>query len=157
MSYNIDSLDELQNLVKRLGVKVETVDDLRRLLATINAPYDAEMARQKTLRLIGTLVACIGWPVGGLVSLFALAPNAREAPNHYSFLAVAVVWATVVLMSLVGLFLVLWALRGTRNTTTATTGSQAPAAGGTTGRPASPASAANYESDSRFTRIENPS
>jgi|GEM_PF-3640488 hypothetical protein len=56
MSVMIESTDELLTLLKKLDLKVTSVDELRQLLATINANYNPDVARQKTGRLIGVTV-----------------------------------------------------------------------------------------------------
>ena len=52
----IESTEELLTLLKKMDLKVHSVDELRQLLATINANYNPDAARQKTGKLIGTTV-----------------------------------------------------------------------------------------------------
>ncbi|MHB1426641.1 MAG: hypothetical protein ACYC3I_26060 [Gemmataceae bacterium] len=52
----IESTEELLTLLKKMNLKVTSVDELSQLLATINANYNPEAARQRTGKLIGTTV-----------------------------------------------------------------------------------------------------
>lgn len=56
MSVMIESTDELLTLLKKMNLKVSSVDELHQLLASINSHYNPDAARQKTGRLIGTVV-----------------------------------------------------------------------------------------------------
>lgn len=67
MSLSIESTDELLDVLKKLNLKVANVDELRQLLATINANYNAEAARQKTAKLVGVTVP------GGMATAAAIA------------------------------------------------------------------------------------
>lgn len=44
MSLIIESLDDVRNLVKRLGIKVNTIDELKDLLNAIKSQNDPEAA-----------------------------------------------------------------------------------------------------------------
>ena len=56
MSLLIENTEELLTVVKKLNLKVASVDELRHLLAEINANYNPEAARQKTGKLVGVAV-----------------------------------------------------------------------------------------------------
>lgn len=90
MSVMIESTDELLVLLKKMDLKVTSVDELRQLLATINANYDPEAARQKTGKLIGTAVP--GYMAGAAAFTSILVGGAGVG-------GLALIWGAVALVS----------------------------------------------------------
>jgi hypothetical protein len=90
MSMMIESMEDLLVLLKKMDMKVTNVDELQRLLATINANYNPDAARQKIGKLIGTTVP--GYMAGAAVaaSLFTAGTSVG---------ALALIWGAVALVS----------------------------------------------------------
>jgi hypothetical protein len=92
MSMMIESTEELLVLLKKMDLKVHSVDELRQLLATINANYNPEAARQKTGKLIGITVP--GYMAGAAAfASFILGSTAMTIGG------LAVVWGAVAVVS----------------------------------------------------------
>jgi hypothetical protein len=92
MSMMIESTEELLVLLKKMDLKVHSVDELRQLLATINANYNPEAARQKTGKLIGITVP--GYMAGSAAfASFILGSTAMTIGG------LAVVWGAVAVVS----------------------------------------------------------
>jgi hypothetical protein len=53
MSLQIDNIDDLNRLLKASKLTVSSVDELKDLLATINASYNPDAARMRLARLLG--------------------------------------------------------------------------------------------------------
>jgi len=97
MSVMIENTEELLALLKKMDLKVHSVDELRQLLATINANYDAEAARQKTGRQIGTIVPGAMAGTAAMVSYFLVIGSGGLSP--YSVGALALMWGSVAVVS----------------------------------------------------------
>jgi hypothetical protein len=97
MSLLIDSTDDLLTVIKKLNLKVASVDELRQLLVTINANYNPEAARQKTGKLIGVSVPTCMAIAAGVTSFFLLAPGQEITPFHVGIFAL--VWGACALVS----------------------------------------------------------
>jgi hypothetical protein len=95
MSVMIESTEELLTLLKKMDLKVTSVDELRQLLATINANYNPDAARQKTGKLIGTAVPGAMAVAAAFASFMLLAgPGSVNAIG-----GLAVIWGAVALVS----------------------------------------------------------
>ena len=94
MSVMIESTEELLALLKKVDLKVKSVDELRELLATINASYDAEAARQKTGKLIGTAVPGAMAGAAAFASFMLLGGPS----SMYTTGSLAVIWGSVALV-----------------------------------------------------------
>ncbi len=117
MSVMIETTEELLQLLRKLGVRVSSVDELRQLLATINAHYNPEAARTRTAKLVGISVPCALGGIAGAVSfslVSAAAHGSLFAP--YFVGALAVIWGTCAVVSVAALVfsLILVAGRGSR-------------------------------------------
>jgi hypothetical protein len=114
MSVAIETTEELLTLLKKLGVKVTSVDELRSLLMTINANYNPQAARTRMAKLIAISVPCTLGPIAGLVSV-VLAESGRGTLVGPSFVgALAVIWGACALVSVTALIFGL-ALLGRRS------------------------------------------
>jgi hypothetical protein len=99
MSVMIESTDELLALLGKMNLKVTSVDELRHLLASINATYNADAARQKTGKLIGVTVPCFMAGAAALASFFLLGSTPQQHTADYVFGGLAMVWGAVALVS----------------------------------------------------------
>jgi hypothetical protein len=97
MSVLIDNTEDLLTLVKKLDLKVNSVEELEYLLTMINSGYDPETARQKTARLVGVAVPCSMAGAAALTSFFLLMPGQAVNANGVAVLAVA--WGACALVS----------------------------------------------------------
>src|SRR5579875_1972553 len=91
MNVMIESPDDLLTLLKKMDLKVTSIDELRQLLATINAHYNPDIARQKTGRLIGTTVP------GYMAAAAAFATFCTASIGGVGSLAL--IWGAVALVS----------------------------------------------------------
>jgi hypothetical protein len=98
MSVMIDDTEELLTVLKKLDVKVNSVDELHHLLTTINSSYDPEAARQKTARQIGVAVPCAAAGAAALASFILLAQ--AQGLSAASVAIMAVVWGAFALVSM---------------------------------------------------------
>jgi hypothetical protein len=96
MSMMIESTDELLTLLQKMDLKVTSVDELRQLLATINANYNPEAARQKTGKLLGVTVP--GY-MAGAAALTSLCMLSNDKLSDFTVGALAVVWGPCALAS----------------------------------------------------------
>jgi hypothetical protein len=97
MSVVIDNTEDLLALLKKLNVKVTSVDEVRQLLTTVNANYNPDATRQRTGKLVGMGVPGIMAGAGAAVSFFLLLPGHPLTPYHVGVLAL--VWGAVALVS----------------------------------------------------------
>ncbi len=95
MSLMIDSTEELLALLKKMDLKVTNVDELRQLLATINANYNADAARQKTGKLISTTVPGFMAGAAAFASFMLLGGGVGSSTVG----ALAVIWGPAALAS----------------------------------------------------------
>jgi hypothetical protein len=103
MSVLIETTEELLVVLKKLGIKVANVDELRGLLASINANYNPDAARTRTAKLVGISVPCTLAAVAGLVSV-VLTERANSGMLNPSLVgALAVVWSACALVSVTAL------------------------------------------------------
>jgi hypothetical protein len=97
MSLLIENTDELLTVVKKLNLKVASVDELRHLLAEINANYNPEAARQKTGKLIGVTVPSALAAAAAGTSFFVVATGNGMTPYHVA--ALALIWGACAFVS----------------------------------------------------------
>jgi len=104
-----DNLQEVRRLVKQLGIKVETVDDLQRVLVAVNSNYNPDSLRVKTIRTISTTAISVSMGAAGIVSFFALAnpDTIRPAASGFSpvFIVLIVMWFVAGVVSLLAVLL----------------------------------------------------
>lgn len=95
MSVMIENTDELLALLKKMDLKVHSVDELHQLLTSINASYNPEAARLKTAKLIGTAVpgSMAGAAAFGSFMLLASGSGA------FAVGGLAVIWGAVAIVS----------------------------------------------------------
>jgi hypothetical protein len=96
MSLVIDNLDDLRTFLKHTGVKVSNVEEMKALLAAINANYNPDAARLRVARLLGLTVPSVTTGVAGVVS-FALAGHGL---SYEGLAALCVIWGVVALVSM---------------------------------------------------------
>jgi hypothetical protein len=99
MSLLIENTEELLTVVKKLNLKVANVDELRHLLAEINANYNPEAARLKTAKLIGVAVPSAMASAAAFISLFLVleAHGGNMTPYHVG--ALALIWGACAVVS----------------------------------------------------------
>jgi hypothetical protein len=95
MSVMIESTEELLALLKKMDLKVHSVDELRQLLASINASYNPEAARQKTGRQIGTVVPGVMAGAAAFASFMLLGAGL----GSFTIGGLAVIWGPVAIVS----------------------------------------------------------
>jgi len=99
MSLVIDNLDDLRTFLKHTGIKVSNVEEMKALLAGINANYNPDAARLRIARLLGVTVPSVTTGVAGLTSFFLV--GAGPGGLHREGLAaLCVVWGVVALVSM---------------------------------------------------------
>src|SRR6185437_12276242 len=86
---------ELLSMLKKMNLKVASVDELQQLLATIHSNYNADAARQKTGKLLSTTVPGIMAGAGAFVSFCLVGPGMTP----YTVGGLALVWGAVALVS----------------------------------------------------------
>ena len=138
MSVQIESIDELKALVKRLGIKVESVEQLRDLLTTVNSQYDPEAARIRALKLTGVITAAVGLGAAGMVSFFLVAPKKdSDGIDALTIAALGIIWGVAGLVTLITQFFTTWGLRGGLFSTSTVRAAQ-PGLGGPSHDPGTP-------------------
>jgi len=101
MSVLIDNTEDLLTVLKKLDVKVHSVDQLHHLLTTINASYDPESARQKTARLVGmTVPGCMAG--AATVTSCVIVAQGHEVTSA-SVVGLALAWGACALVSVAAL------------------------------------------------------
>jgi hypothetical protein len=98
MSLVIDNLDDLRTFLKHTGVKVTNVEEMKALLAAINANYNPDAARLRVARLMGLTVPSVTTGVAGLTSFFVI--GGPGGLHREGLAALCVIWGVVALVSL---------------------------------------------------------
>lgn len=112
MSVCIETAEELQTLLRKLGVRVSSVEELHNLLASLNAQYNPQAARIRTAKLVAITVPCsLGGIAGGTSMLLALFAHGLWT-SPYLVAALAVIWGCVALVSVMALIFGLAVLFG---------------------------------------------
>ena len=96
MSLVIDNLEDLRTFLKHTGIKVSNVEEMKALLAGINANYNPDAARLRIARLMGLTVPSVTTGVAGLVSVGLAANGLRNE----GLAAMCVIWGVVALVSM---------------------------------------------------------
>jgi hypothetical protein len=96
MSLVIDNLEDLRTFLKHTGIKVSNVEEMKALLAGINANYNPDAARLRIARLLGIAVPSVTTGTAGIVS-FVLAGNGLR---NEGLAALCVIWGVVALVSM---------------------------------------------------------
>ncbi|HTU94107.1 MAG TPA: hypothetical protein VMF69_28775 [Gemmataceae bacterium] len=94
MSLMIESMEELLTLLKKMNLKVSSVDELHQLLASINANYNPDAARQKTGRQIGTIVPGAMAGAAAFASYWLLVGSSTDTAG-----ILAVIWGPAAFVS----------------------------------------------------------
>jgi hypothetical protein len=108
MGIEIDNLPQLQALLKSSGLKVNSVEELQKLLLVVNASYDPDAARVKTGKLIALLVPIIMGGAGFLATSLLVPIVGDQARHGIPVKAVllgglGIIWGAVALVSIVAL------------------------------------------------------
>jgi hypothetical protein len=98
MSLVIDNLEDLRTFLKHTGVKVSNVEEMKALLAAINANYNPDAARLRVARLMGLTVPSVTTGVAGITSFFIVG-GGPGGLRHEGLAALCVIWGVVALVS----------------------------------------------------------
>jgi hypothetical protein len=112
MSVVIDNTDDLLELLKKLNLKIESVDELRHLLTVVNTAYNPEAARARIAKLVGLVVPIVLGGIAGFVSMILISEVRALGPHYVG--ALSLVWGVCGLVSLAALLFsfILLARRG---------------------------------------------
>jgi formate-dependent nitrite reductase membrane component NrfD len=99
MSMQIEDLDDLKALLKTCKVTVGDIEEMKSLLAAINANYNPDAARVKVAKRMGILVPTIAFVVAGAVSVFL--SSGEGIQSRYWLAALAVLWGVTGLVSII--------------------------------------------------------
>jgi len=106
MSLMIENVDDLRQLMKQLGVKVQSAAELQQLLASINACYNPDAARVRTIKLTCLTIPSVSFSIAGLVSFFVLGAAAsgpfgfHNGPPYW-IAGLAIIWGGACLATIV--------------------------------------------------------
>lgn len=104
MSMMIDNTEDLLRVLKKLGIKVTNVEELKDLLASLNAHYNPDAARMRVARQIGVAVPVVALVAAAMISIFLAMPTATHRLSNHALVALfAVLWGVAGLVSLAGL------------------------------------------------------
>jgi hypothetical protein len=104
MSVMIETTEELLALVKKTGLKVSSVDELRNLLTMINAHYNPQAARIRTAKLVALGVSCGVGGIAAFVSLMLMFfASQSNLAGDYFVGSLALIWGGYTLVSIVAL------------------------------------------------------
>src|SRR5690349_15909558 len=118
MSLVIDNLDDLRTFLKHTGVKVTNVEEMKALLAAINANYNPDAARLRVARQMGLTVPSVTTGVAGLTSFFIVG-GGPGGLRHEGLAALCAVWGVVALVSMAAVLASAVMARGGRRPTQA--------------------------------------
>jgi hypothetical protein len=102
MSLLIDDPDDLLKLLRKLDLKVTSVEELNHLLATLNAHHNPVAAQQKAGKLIGLMVPSVTAGAAVMASIFLVAPPSEGRIPHLDG-ALALIWGCSAMVSVVAL------------------------------------------------------
>ena len=117
MSLVIDNLEDLRTFLKHTGVKVTNVEEMKALMAAINANYNPDAARLRVARLMGLIVPSVTTGVAGLTSIFIVGGGGPGGLRHEGLAALCVMWGVVALVSLAAVLASAIMARGGRRPT----------------------------------------
>jgi hypothetical protein len=125
MSVLINNSEELLHLVRKLGIKINTVGELEQLLKTVNATYNPEADRLRLARQVGLSVPIVSCIFAALATGGIVVPGLAGAAGNHQEAAVAVVWGVTCAVSLGALLFSLLVVLFHRNKKTAAPGASA--------------------------------
>ena len=99
MSLMIESTDELLQLLKKMDLKVKSVEELHQLLASINANYNPDAARQKTAKLVGTAVPGFMAGAAAFASFMLFGSQNTQTTLPFTVGGLAIIWASMAVVS----------------------------------------------------------
>jgi hypothetical protein len=104
MSVMIETTEELLALVKKTGLKVTSVDELRSLLLMVNANYNPQAARIRTAKLVALGVPCGLGGIAGFLSMMLMFFASQSNLTEASFVgSLALIWGGYALVSVMAL------------------------------------------------------
>jgi hypothetical protein len=114
VSVLINNTEELLHLVRKLGIKVTSVEELEHLLKSINASYNPEADRIRLVRRVALSVPIVACVFASIASCAIVSPPAHA---HEAGI-IGVIWGCTALICVAALVfsLVALALRRTRPT-----------------------------------------
>jgi hypothetical protein len=102
MGLEINDVNDLQKLLASVNLKVQSIEELKGLLAVVQGPTDPETARLKTIKQIGYHVPAIMAAAAGCVSfflcIFSAVPTGGLGPVALLG-GLGVMWGAVALVS----------------------------------------------------------
>jgi hypothetical protein len=99
MSLEINDVDDLQKLLKKLDLKVQNLDELKSLLVAVQTPKNPEQARLETIKNIGVTVPCTAVGVAFGASFFLFFFGAWGGTVGL-VVGLAAIWGAVALVSI---------------------------------------------------------
>ena len=104
MSVMIETTEELLALVKKTGLKVSSVDELRNLLLLVNANYNPQAARIRTAKLVALGVPCGLGGIAGFISMMLMFfASQSNLAGPYFVGSLALIWGGYALVSVAAL------------------------------------------------------
>jgi hypothetical protein len=100
MSLQIETVDELKGLLKASGQKVGSLEELKALVAEINANYNPDAARIRVAKLVGTIVPGTALGAAAAISFFVVAEGRRMA-DWQVIAALGILWGVAGIVSLI--------------------------------------------------------
>src|SRR5262245_36749577 len=100
MSLQIESVEELKNLLKASKLSLNNVEEMKDLIVSINASYNPDAARVRVAKLLGVVVPAVAFGVAGGVSFFVV-PTLRDLPAGLLVAILGILWGVAGLVSLV--------------------------------------------------------
>lgn len=97
MSIVIETVEDLKQLLKLTKAKVETVQELSELLTRLQAVYNPDIARVRSVKLISTTAISVSLSAAGICTFFAIpgvAHGADVRPHVFwaVFCIIAIMW-----------------------------------------------------------------
>jgi hypothetical protein len=92
MSLPIDNLEDLKNLLRASQTKLNGVEDLKELLATVNANYNADAARVRVAKQMALVVPVVAFVFAGLLTCVALFTVTEHMRENAMLAALAILW-----------------------------------------------------------------
>jgi hypothetical protein len=111
VTLKIENVEQLSELIKQTGVQVNSIDDLKELLTTVNAQQDRVSRMQTAVLPVGIAAAAAG--IATIVLLAVSGDPGRQALDGETLLGVlGILWGAVAFLGLVsGVCMIVLAVR----------------------------------------------